>query len=395
MTGNDIKDICAYEVLAALNKVKKHLSDSADYFCGITEEYYKKDTIIENKPDIIVIGTVFPREILEAFDLSYLYIQGGSFSAAVQCDSIVPRDIDPVSRSALGFITYFNTLAEKALIIIPIISDGTRKIAYLLRYNGYKVLTIEIPADKSNHNSLEIWKAELENCIEEIKKHTGKRFKKKNIIKASELYKKADSLKKLLIKNNKISGLAKMFLLYSFYLTDNIKKWNENLEMLLIKQKDKNIKNENNILIIGSPILFPNYKIPVLAEKAGLNITANIDYTNGCLFSKEKGLLNLYEDFYINDCSSAYINNDCLYKNIKGYVKNNKIDGVIYHILKGQIEYDFELEKYENFFEALDIPIFRLETDYSQNDKEQIKIRLEAFKEMILQRKYKGGTVYE
>ena len=183
-------------------------------------------------------------------------------------------------------------------------------------------------------------------------------------------------------------------MLYSFYLTDNVNKWNENIEILLSKE-NKNIKAENNILIIGSPILFPNYKVPFLAESIGLNVFMNIDYTNGYLFSEKKENFNLYEEFYINDCSSAYINNDCLYENIKGYVENNKIDGVIYYILKGQIEYDFELERYEKLFETLDIPIFRLETDYNQNDEEQIKIRLEAFKEMISQRKYKGGAGYE
>jgi len=394
MLENKIKDICADEVLTALNKVKKYLSNDINYFYDITEKYYKKDTIIENKPDIIIMGVIFPREILEAFNLSYLYIPGGSFSAAVQCDSIVPRDTDSVSRSVLGFITYFNSIAEKALIIIPIINDVMRKTAYLLKNIGYNVLILEIPSDKNNNNSLKIWKSELENCIEEIRKHTGKRFKKRYYVKALELYRKSDSLKKMLIENTKINGLAKMFLLYSFYLTSDTKKWNENIEMLLAEEKYISAENENNILLIGSPVLFPNYKIPFLAENAGLNIIMNIDYTNGYLFSEEKNL-SLYEKFYVNDCSSAYINNDGLYNNIRKYTENNKIDGVIYHILKGQIEYDFELEKYENLFETLDIPIFRLETDYSKNDEEQIKIRLEAFREMILQRKYKGGVIYE
>ncbi len=98
MMENKIKDICANEVLTVLNKVKEYSLSDINYFCDIAEKYYKKDIVIENKPAVIVMGTCFPREILETFNLNYLYIPGGSFSASVQCDNIVPRDTDYVSR---------------------------------------------------------------------------------------------------------------------------------------------------------------------------------------------------------------------------------------------------------------------------------------------------------
>ena len=59
-------------------------------------------------------------------------------------------------------------------------------------------------------------------------------------------------------------------------------------------------------------------------------------------------------------------------------------------VLKGQIEYDFELERYEKLFAGYGIPVFRLETDYSYQDIEQLRIRLEAFSEMLAQNRYKG-----
>ena len=61
------------------------------------------------------------------------------------------------------------------------------------------------------------------------------------------------------------------------------------------------------------------------------------------------------------------------------------VQGVIFHIIKGQIEYDFELERMEQLFSTHKLPVFRLETDYHDNDMEQLRIRLEAFAELLTQ----------
>ena len=65
-----------------------------------------------------------------------------------------------------------------------------------------------------------------------------------------------------------------------------------------------------------------------------------------------------------------------------------EVEGVVCHILKGQIEPDFELSWFEELFEQADIPVFRLETDYQYQDVEQLRIRMEAFSEMLQQRRY-------
>jgi benzoyl-CoA reductase/2-hydroxyglutaryl-CoA dehydratase subunit BcrC/BadD/HgdB len=67
-------------------------------------------------------------------------------------------------------------------------------------------------------------------------------------------------------------------------------------------------------------------------------------------------------------------------------LSNMRVEGIVCHILKGQIEYDFLLGRLEPLFERYDIPVFRLETDYQYQDIEQLRIRLEAFAEMLGQR---------
>jgi len=66
-----------------------------------------------------------------------------------------------------------------------------------------------------------------------------------------------------------------------------------------------------------------------------------------------------------------------------------QMEGVVYHVLKGQIEQDFELSYYEKLLDKYQIPVFRLETDYQYQDVEQLRIRLEAFAEMLTQYRFR------
>ena len=45
--------------------------------------------------------------------------------------------------------------------------------------------------------------------------------------------------------------------------------------------------------------------------------------------------------------------------------------------------------KLKTLFAEYGIPMFRLETDYQYQDIEQLRIRLEAFSEMLTQNRYK------
>ena len=72
-------------------------------------------------------------------------------------------------------------------------------------------------------------------------------------------------------------------------------------------------------------------------------------------------------------------------------IRGGRIEGIIFHVLKGQIEYDVEMARMEEMFESCEIPVFRLETDYQDHDIEQLRIRLEAFREMLSQARCNSG----
>ena len=154
-------------------------------------------------------------------------------------------------------------------------------------------------------------------------------------------------------------------------------------------------------LWICPPIYFPNYKIPFLIEDAGLSIRSFMDLSTirqeelmsaKSLRTTAQAVHALAVSSLAHDASAAYTCNDALRAAIYREIRSGQIDGIIFHILKGQIEYDFEMTRMEEMFEYYDIPVFRLETDYQDHDIEQLRIRLEAFREMLSQARYASGS---
>ena len=60
-----------------------------------------------------------------------------------------------------------------------------------------------------------------------------------------------------------------------------------------------------------------------------------------------------------------------------------QVQGVIYHVLRGCLVYDYEYRVLEEEMGRLGVPIIRVESDYNEEDVEQLRIRVEAFIELI------------
>lgn len=350
---------------------------------------------LTNNSDIVVIGSNIPQELVFVSGKMPYWILGGSRVSSMWADDIVPRDTDPVSRSDLGYI--LSGFTEKSLILIPLVSDSTRKLAYILKTRGRKVHTCHFPPVKDAQSFLE-WRRQYEACRNAVVLHLKRPLTKRVLQKSQEqiLMVKRQIQDFMEVSQGTMSGSARMFILGSYYCADNLSEWSFQLECLtarLRKEQTHRNNEKSKVLLLGSPVYFPNYKVPFLIEEVGLELFLQADYTSlsmqNCIGLESMQKEFAADAFYRNDASSAYVKNDSLYEYIAKLLIEKKIDGVVYHVLKGQIEYDFELGRFEELFEKLDIPVFRLETDYNYQDIEQLRIRLEAFSEILNQRRYR------
>lgn len=390
-------DVHKNEIMDTLRRVVKSMPAYKElaYFVKIIGEHYLTD-FEKGTPDIIVLGSNIPEELVLAAGKMPYWILGGSRASSLWADDLVPRDTDPVSRSSLGYLKA--GFAEKSLILIPLVNDSARKLAYILKSQGLKVHTIHFPPIKDMESRKE-WNRQYESCRSVIAGHLKRPLTRRTLQRAMEKIEKArKQIREFLSASQGVlNGTGRMFVLTSYYCADDLDEWSWQLKGLterLGKEKNRKEKGRNKVLLLGSPVYFPNYKVPFLIEEAGLSLFLQADYTSlplqtGTLPDNENRE-EFAENVYRNDASPAYVKNDSLYRQIVKLVSENQIDGVVYHVLKGQIEYDFELGRFEELFENMGIPVFRLETDYNYQDVEQLRIRLEAFSEVLNQRNYSG-----
>ena len=361
----------------------------------------------KRSPEVVMLGNSIPEEIVMSAGAEPYWLIGGSLGSLTWSDDLVPRDTDPVSRSVLGYINRPKTDFSNSLFIIPLINDSMRKIAYHLKSESKKICCVDIPPDRNDKYSAEKYAEQMKKICSELSAHVHKKVTKNSVVSAMKRVSMARGVLARFLELSRgrtdiITDSARLFIKNSYYMTNSLDNWiyhveslSREVEFYSSKFKNKEI-NRPRIMLAGSPVIFPNYKIPFLIRDTGLSVYDTQMTSNDVIYSRHtirgnryKLIENIANEWYRNDTSPSYIKNDVFYKNILQTVQKGGIEGVIYHVLKGQTEYDFELERIENMLSEYNIPVFRLETDYQYQDVEQLRIRMEAFSEMLAQNRYR------
>ncbi len=395
------------EYIDTLNRLfdeNEHLAE-LKYFFDTAYFWSNEKARRSHKPEVVILGTGIPEELVIAAGAQPYWLTGGSFGSLAWSDDIVPRDTDPVSRSILGYIHQpCGADFSDSLFIIPLSSDRMRKIAFELKEEGRSIVTVDIPAQRDDKSAREKWHRQMLALTEAVAKHTGSRVTRSSVLLAAQRVSAARNALKVFLdvsrgRSDIITDSARLFIAGSYFLTDDLDSWAFRLENLTrriyhISRQMPFVRNDRpGVLLMGSPVVFPNYKIPFLIADTGLEILDTADpsavknsliYDAGVLHGSKSRLVKTISSVsYMNDASPAFVTNLSMQRYVSGLLQKGDIEGVVYHVLKGQIEYDFELENYEKQFSAYGVPVFRLETDYQYQDVEQLRIRLEAFSEML------------
>ncbi|MCP4197539.1 MAG: 2-hydroxyacyl-CoA dehydratase [Proteobacteria bacterium] len=150
-------------------------------------------------------------------------------------------------------------------------------------------------------------------------------------------------------------------------------------------------KGTPRIAISGCPMAVPNWKLPAIVEGTGAVIVGEESCTG------ERGAQNLVAaegdtvESLIDNLVDRYFSIDCAVftpnpgrtEHALQIAKNAKADGVIHYALQFCSPYQMEAPLLERKVEDGGVPVLRIDTDYSQEDVEQLRTRVEAFVEQI------------
>ena len=145
------------------------------------------------------------------------------------------------------------------------------------------------------------------------------------------------------------------------------------------------------LMLSGCPMAVPNWKLPYVVESSGAVIVGE----ESCIGARNSrdlvdesadsldGMIEALVDRYLRiDCACFTPNPERL-ENVTAMARELKADGVIHYGLSFCQPYAIEAFKVEKALREAGVPMLAIETDYSMEDVEQLKTRVEAFVEMI------------
>lgn len=366
-----------------------------EYFINLGREYSKLYADASENPKVVMVGLSFPEEILRAMGIDYCYVCGGSFESTLVDDVAIPKDADDEARSILGILRNKNmNLCKKDVILIPLYNDSMKKLRELVS-DLATVICYEVPADKNNPNLQKRYTYEIDRVVAELKEHFKRRLSLGKLKEQCELSKKATETFAKFEKVHEEHILSDAIFLYianSYNWCKDKAEWSNHLNMLVdeIRKTSKvDSRTYPEVLIMGSPIYFPDYKIMFVIGEMQLRIHTilhpDIEHIKIAekIESKSISVKQLALKYLESDISPAFTDNITMMELVEKVIKTNRIKGILVHILRGQIEYDYELRNLEKLLVNYKIPVNRIETVHSYQDVEQIRLRLEAFSEMF------------
>jgi benzoyl-CoA reductase/2-hydroxyglutaryl-CoA dehydratase subunit BcrC/BadD/HgdB len=266
--------------------------------------------------------------------------------------------------------------------------------------NG-KVYVMEIPNIKSGEGKA-LWLSEVKKFSAKLEQISGKKITLDKLKEGSRIVnEKRKALQRLATLRSAdpspISGLDALLVNQIAFYDDPIRfttKVNELCDELTERVKTGqgvSVEGSPRILISGSPMAIPNWKIHAIVEGSGATIVGEESCVGERNFasllderftSVEQGIQNIASRYLTINCA-CFTPNDERLTDIEAIAKRVKADGILHYAIQFCTPYMIEATKVKKFADKIKMPFLRIETDYSMEDMGQLKTRIEAFLEMM------------
>jgi benzoyl-CoA reductase/2-hydroxyglutaryl-CoA dehydratase subunit BcrC/BadD/HgdB len=380
-----------------------------EYFNFVMSEVHGlrvKELIDGKKEGHKVIGSfcVFvPEEIVRAADATLVGLCTGADFATEEVEKVLPRNTCSLIKSAFGFkLGKVCPYIESAdMIVGENTCDGKKKSYEVLNKLVPNLYVMDLPQTKSGEGRA-LLRAEYERFKTAVEELTGVTIDAARLKKGIEITNNKRKAIHRLAKLRKadpapISGLDALLINQVYFyddpirFTDSVNKVCDELEKRISEGEGVVPKGSPRVLLSGCPMAVPNWKLPWVIESAGAVIvgeescvgergTRNLTDTSA---DTVDGLMDAIVDRHFQvDCAIFTPNPDRL-EHVKQMFCDYNANGVIHYGLQFCQPYQIEALPVEKSLEDAGVPTLRIDTDYSMEDVEQIKTRVEALIERI------------
>jgi benzoyl-CoA reductase/2-hydroxyglutaryl-CoA dehydratase subunit BcrC/BadD/HgdB len=297
------------------------------------------------------------------------------------------------------------------IIIAPASCDGKVKLGEILE-DYLPVIMMNLPRVKTGDTTAKLWIEEVVYMMRELSTLTGVEVTTERLRAAIEEY---NSGHKALARLDRLRRGPRSpiwgrdaLLVAQMALVDDITRWTAKVEALSDELEGRaaagewvGTGDEARIMLAGSPIIWPNWKVPTIIEESGGLIVMDELCTGDRVLGDPvvtdeptlRDSVRAVAERYFFPCTCpCFSPNDERESRMLASVREHDIEGVIYHALRGCHLGLLESTRLELALRREGVPMLKVESEYDEGDVEQIRTRVEAFVEMIqARREFRGA----
>ena len=338
-----------------------------------------------------------PLEIALAAGAIPVSLCGTKQDSIPAAEEMLPRSLCPLIKSSFGFALQDSCpyLAASDLVVADTTCDGKKKMYELLAARK-PVMLLQLPQIQ-DEAAFAYWRAQYALLVQRMEQDFGVRITEDDLQRAMDLTARLrHALKRVLdLARRKPAPLRGMDLLDICFRASFMPDYEQAIVLLdaiweeVQKTPDAAIAHEGpRILLTGVPTGLGSHKVIQLLEDCGASVVC-IDnctcYKKVLLQTEALGdALDVLARRYLDMHCAVMSPNPRRYTVLRELAQDFAVDAVVDLTWQGCQPYDVESWSVKKFVrEELHLPFLQVVTDYSSTDTEQLKVRLEAFLEML------------
>ncbi|WP_024333421.1 double-cubane-cluster-containing anaerobic reductase [Desulfotignum balticum] len=341
-----------------------------------------------------------PTELAVAADAIPLPLCGTRQDPIDAAEEVLPRNLCPLIKSSYGFAATdtcpFFRFSD--MIVADTTCDGKKKMFEIMS-DLKPVHVLQLPQNQVPALSLGPWKAEIETLITVLENRTSRQITPEKISAAIRLMNRERQAKKRLMDITRAnpSPLTGMELVEILFKTGFFADKEKGISLMdeisdvcltLIEQNQSPYTNTTpRILLTGVPVGLGSDKVVKILEQCGANVVALENcsgYKQAFQVDDTIDPVTALADQYLAIPCSVMSPNPGRMEMLKEMIPAFSVDGVV--DLTWQACHTYNIESFHIsrlVQEDFNLPFLHIETDYSESDTEQLRVRIQAFIEMI------------
>lgn len=367
---------------------------------GWFEERLLAPRIPDGKKVVAFYCNMIPVEVALALDAVPVRLDCGNPALVQAGEEVLSGEVCPLAKSSYAaYLDPQGVPARADCVVVAGSCDAKRKLGEAL--SDYKpTFVLPLPPEQDYARYWKPTVAEFERLVEWLEERVGRSMKTSDLRRAVDLCRRRTRLVREIVDARSANPEALSYrdlivVLQSSYPHYDLEEWLRRAAKVLAEVKGHVPARKRlrpRLVLTGAPILWPNMKPLNLIEECGADVVADTLCTGAQGFwdpvvGEEDGrsalLKSLAQRYVFATPCPCFVSGAKRLSLVLDLVDRHGADGVVHYGLRLCPLYDMETHRVSSVLKEKKVPFMVLRTDYSLEDTEQLRVRLEAFLETL------------